>query len=73
MDKNDGGNAFPQIWNDRDGCERMDSGMTLRDYFAAAVLNAFWSNPRASIDTTNEKSVKIAYSVADAMLKERAK
>ncbi len=44
------------------------TGMTLRDYFAAQVLNA----PRFTFDTDKTVAQR-AYSTADAMLAERAK
>jgi hypothetical protein len=43
----------------------MESGMTLRDYFAAAAINEVgWNN-----DINN--SAAMAYKIADAMLKAR--
>ena len=43
-------------------------GMTLRDYFAAKVLQGFISRDR---DYTAEFDVARAYAFADAMMKER--
>ena len=46
--------------------------MTLRDHFAAVVLNALltWSN---ACDISPESHAVAAYGLADAMMKERAK
>jgi hypothetical protein len=46
-------------------------GMTLRDYFAAAMLRAYTSN--GTSQPYIEEQARIAYMYADAMLKERAK
>lgn len=67
--KDDGGAAFPCIW---EGTTRGDaSGMTMRDYFAAAAMTGIISHP------TNQGVAsffaKNAYAIADAMLAERAK
>lgn len=53
--------AFPQLW------AHMPQGMTLRDYFAGQALLGLV----ARFDTN--ASARIAYAVADAMLKERSK
>ena len=56
-----GGPAFPiQGW----------TGMSLRDYFAAAALQGMYSANHAPRD---REAAEIAYSVADAMLTEREK
>jgi len=72
---NDGGPAFPpQIACDADGIYQevsvygVQSGMSLRDYFAAKAMQALCMNPSA----TSELVAQAAYLVADAMLKERA-
>jgi hypothetical protein len=44
-------------------------GMTLRDYFAAAALQATQENPDGW--TSNEKCAAWCYQMADAMLAER--
>lgn len=56
--------AFPSA----DGKE---PGMTLRDYFAAKVLEGYWANPESSMK--NEELAKSAYAAADALLAERLK
>lgn len=60
---NDGGPAFPIVSDDL--CA---TGMTLRDYFAAAALQGFGAN-----HWTSEMTARAAYAFADAMLAERAK
>ena len=51
-----------------------ESGMTLRDYFAAKAMQSIISN-RSMIDTINDHTIewasKHAYSISDAMLKQR--
>ena len=63
----DGGPAFP-IDHDIPGL----TGMSLRDYFAAAVLPSLLDMMDTKKDTT-EMVVRSAYLVADAMLLERQK
>ena len=50
-------------------------GMTLRDYFAAAAMQALITGPERKDDhyeeEQNEATVVRAYIIADAMLKER--
>jgi hypothetical protein len=59
---NTGGPAFP-----RSGDFNAQTGMTLRDYFAAKALNA----PYAHHESDPHKSAEWAYHLADAMLKAR--
>lgn len=62
--------AFPQPCNERGGSAYVDGGMTLRDYFAAKVLQGLSSREGiADIDY----EVMMAYKYADAMTKEREK
>ncbi|ECH0841173.1 hypothetical protein FPF80_01060 [Salmonella enterica subsp. enterica] len=55
----------------------MDSGMTLRDYFAAKAMQAFITGamsdgtPLRAMDGDDKVAAKAAYIIADAMLKER--
>lgn len=75
MSKYDGGKAFP-----RTSVLDENSGMTLRDYFAAKAMQATITNPD-SVRSLNELSAEdgarvvanVAYMMADAMLAERAK
>ncbi len=87
--RNDGGTAFPgsYTWdNDGDRNARAPDGrlvapgarvsvsqpgMTLRDYFAAAAVGAVLLLPNR--DSTLDEDATLAYRLADAMLKERAK
>jgi len=75
MSKKTGGPAFPQRL---DGWNQVETGMTLRDYFAAKALAggleqgvrddmdlAWWRDP--------EDVARRAYAVADAMIAEREK
>ena len=73
MNANDGGPAFP-ISKDT-VAPNGHSGMSLRDYFAAAALPeclAYWRRltPNAQDKITY---TQMAYDAADAMLKEREK
>ena len=50
-----------------------DFGLTMRDYFAAAALNALLSKPRTeTIDEPCARYAEIAYAYADAMLVARS-
>ena len=72
----DGGFAFPVPhaidgnWN-KEPFERY-SGMSLRDYFAAAALTGIVST-RGRVKTDPIAEAMAAYILADAMLKEREK
>lgn len=66
---NDGGSAFPYKRQIRCNGEVIDyvmeSGLSIRDYFAAAAINEVgWHNDI-------NKSAAMAYAIADAMLKAR--
>lgn len=67
MSKSDGGRAFPASDNNR-----LEQGMTLRDYFAAAALQGYVARGSGSSNII-EWGPKAAYKLADAMLKEREK
>ena len=54
--------AMPQSWG-----PITQTGMTLRDYFAAAVVSRYLQ------DYSAESSAQAAYAMADAMLAEREK
>lgn len=77
MSKDTGGPAFPNVPSDIQ-YETWDEGMTLRDYFAAKVLNglvaAVASNGGVGANYPAEtvNLAKCAYVVADAMLKARS-
>lgn len=80
MSRETGGYAFPipnadfQTFRPKtiDEYKRIQSGMTLRDYFAAKVINGILSDPDAGLmDDDLERYARIAYKAADAMLKVR--
>ena len=82
LDKNDGGPAFPYSALSPAGPEvyKDNEGMTLRDYFAAAAVQAALAKAlhNFSIDGVQETIdwehiVGSAYDAADLMLKERVK
>ena len=62
MSGRDGGGAFPRTHNS-------ESGMTLRDHFAGLAMQAVLSDE--GFIGTPEQAATYAYSVADAMLRER--
>jgi hypothetical protein len=61
---NDGGPAFPADF------QLYSTGMTLRDYFAAAALQGVLSNHEAYFDSGKERA-EYCYIVANLMLKAR--
>ena len=63
-----GGPAFPTT-KPLDGWGDPNQGMTLRDYFAAMVMQGLCANG----NTKATEIAQAAYIVADAMLKERLK
>jgi len=66
----DGGAAFPhQDWDACIKSQRLDTGMTLRDYFAAAALTGFATNSGTGM--SDRELAKWSYSIADAMIKAR--
>lgn len=77
---NDGGSAFPtNDYISTDGQRQAgsgSSGMSLRDYFAAAALIGIMTKPEGDATYHNESTGEIAmdaYTLADAMLAEREK
>jgi len=69
--------AFPAVLppDEKKGWDAVHfEGMTLRDYFAAKVIQGIYSaeTNRATMDKSNEW-VEYAYDVANAMLLERTK
>lgn len=76
-DKPTGGAAFPRPFSKTgeyaDSCkEHAQSGMTLRDYFAAKAMQGMTVNPYWD-DFDFDTIAARAYQQADAMLAERAK
>jgi hypothetical protein len=70
---NDGGPAFPceeQIRCNGEVCDiRKFTGVTIRDYFAAAAMQGMLSD--ADSGGSGSEFAKAAYSCADSMLKAR--
>lgn len=67
-----GGPAFPTLADN--GHAMNQDGMTLRDYFAAKIVQAQVGNPlRLGDDEAHRLMAERAYRVADAMLAERSK
>lgn len=76
MSTNTGGPAFPvssYVNVDGQTFQSKPTGMTLRDYFAAAAMQGFASDPTPSWEFGLTGMARCAYDWADAMLKERAK
>lgn len=77
--KDNGGPAFPiQLAPGKSyGGHAPFDGMTLLDYFAATAMAACISNMSGNIgvgyEANNTSLAMASYSIADAMLKERAK
>ena len=65
-DAETGGPAFPALKN-----HRVDSGMTLRDYFAGKALTGILADPEVNAGV--DMVAMVAYAQADAMLKARNK
>ena len=62
--------AFPSGHNPKTGTQ--ESGMTLRDYFAAKAIQSMITHASYDYSLTHyELSSKAAYAIADAMLKAR--
>lgn len=85
----DGGPAFARSSNRMEmanGCDLCDSqsGMTLRDFFAAKAMQGLLANPGGPIQGNSQRGwgftnctmdhvVGMSFGIADAMLRERAK
>ena len=62
--------AFPSGHNPQRG--RQEDGMTLRDYFAAKIMQSLVDKMNVYADTWNAfEEANIAYQIADAMIKVR--
>lgn len=74
MAKNNGGAAYPSTWRARSDHgrgevqERHNSGMTLRDYFAAKAYAAMIAGGHWPLNSSREEQANMAYKHADAML-----
>ena len=62
---NTGGPAFPGLHPSKE-CHLQDSGMTLRDYFAAKLIVQC-----IEVCSTHTRAAEEAYAMADAMLRAR--
>ncbi len=73
----DGGPAFPFDWKDfqptmgEQVVREQFQGMSLRDYFAAKAMQAIISNPGIKEGVKNELIVRLAFEMADCMIKGR--
>lgn len=70
-EQDDGGPAFPIVETDLILGTRIDTGMTLRDYFAAKAMAAMLSIEQVHLDHGETEIAVWAYQQADAMLAER--
>ena len=67
----DGGAAFPhQDWDACIKSQRLNTGMTLRDYFAAAALQGQLTTEQADKASSHKLAVW-SYELADAMIEVR--
>jgi hypothetical protein len=76
---NTGGPAFPGLHPSKE-CHFQDSGMSLRDYFAAKAMQGIYACPDHVTEPdgsdgpdplTDIDIARLAYAMADAMLKAR--
>jgi hypothetical protein len=68
---NTGGPAFAnQLECNRDGYA-VTGGMTLRDYFAAKAMQSYLADRAWQAEIPHSETARVAYIVADAMLKAR--
>jgi len=70
MKTNTGGSAFPCGYHP-EGNSADQSGMTLRDYFAAKAMQGFAADDNAAWQDGVTGMARAAYSWADAMLEAR--
>ena len=88
MGKDDGGPAFPSFAPDETGWHEVpNGGMSLRDYFAAKIIegwcageidelhdfNPHWEGYKGGIPEEYANASRRAFLLADAMLAERVK
>jgi len=75
---NDGGPAFPQTHDSWSGAlppaPPVPSGMSLRDFFAAAALaGVIQARSQAGLDIGQESVAEECYELADALIEQRGK
>ena len=63
-------NVFPERITDDRGSAKIEGGMSLRDYFAAACAAGICAHPN-TMQNTPGIIAEEAYSIADAMLRAR--
>jgi hypothetical protein len=61
--------AFPSGHDPKTGTAQF--GMNLRDYFAARALHSLMNSFKDDLDWNAHEEAKIAYEIADAMMKAR--
>jgi hypothetical protein len=69
-----GGAAFPDPGRAQSAKQRerlTETGMTLRDYFAAEALQGLYAGGKANEHTSDAMLAKLSYAMADAMLAAR--
>ena len=72
MEQNQPALAFPHTWEATDGTTIIAKGMTLRDYFAAKIVQGLLSGFLADSQELDwEALAKNAYCQADEMMKAR--
>ena len=70
--KDTGGPAFPAWEQDTYGAKFFNEGMTLRDWFAGMAMQGLLACP-VQPQSGPDMYARDAYTLADAMLKERSK
>ena len=70
-DKDTGGPAFPSEGYSMGGIPLNETGMTLRDYFAAKFMNRAQSLCESNGGWEMELAAQCAYQMADAMMEAR--
>lgn len=70
-EQDNGGPAFPVVETDLILGTRIDTGMSLRDYFAAKAMQAMLSLEDVHLNWGESQLAKWSYEQADAMLAER--
>jgi hypothetical protein len=79
MSRQDGGPAYPSIYEQQGGNDSgsavffSNPGMSLRDYFAGQALAGYSSLDFVYQNIGHPAVAQMAYDAADAMLSERAK
>jgi len=75
MSKTNGGAAFPDPGRAQSAKQRAqltETGMSLRDYFAAKALQGLYAGGKANEHASDATLAKWSYAMADAMLAARS-